>query len=282
MHLGKHKHQNEHGWSEKLEEKFIPQPQANPTSISVIIPTYNCSERVAMTLQSLREQEYSPLEVIIVDAESTDKTLQVINPFCHWISRIYTVNQYNIFDMLNRGILLAKGEYITFVFPGTLYTVPHAFLAVDETIKKYQRPHVVYCGSFHHEGRRDARLIFQPFDVDLLKTGKQPTTLSACWFRTDIFDVLGKFNKTYRVRGGFDFLTRCALDTTITKQSFNRVYVDFDYGSFNYTRWIQYASNTWRILHDHFGFFTALKWFLGINHIDFARFWLRSKKTKGL
>ncbi|MBR0095165.1 MAG: glycosyltransferase family 2 protein, partial [Synergistaceae bacterium] len=51
---------------------FLSQPL-----VSVIVPTYNGAKRIARTLQSIIEQDYENLEIIVVDDVSTDNTVEV-------------------------------------------------------------------------------------------------------------------------------------------------------------------------------------------------------------
>jgi len=52
-------------------------------SISIVIPVYNSEKVLRGCLQSVREQDYpkDKMEIIIADAGSTDKTLEIVNDF---------------------------------------------------------------------------------------------------------------------------------------------------------------------------------------------------------
>ena len=49
--------------------------------ISVIIPTYNQAKYIVNTLNSVLEQEYENLELIVIDGLSTDGTIEILESF---------------------------------------------------------------------------------------------------------------------------------------------------------------------------------------------------------
>ncbi len=81
--------------------------------VSVILPTYNGELFIADTLQSVLDQTYKNLEVIIVDDCSTDKTVKIIKSFNDERIKLY-VNEKNlgIGENSNKALSLATGEFI--------------------------------------------------------------------------------------------------------------------------------------------------------------------------
>lgn len=267
------------GWGDELTEKLLPQPlPPEPISLTLIVPTYNCADVIASTLESIEKQEYPHLEVIVIDAGSTDRTLQIVNSYADLITRIYTVTSYNLPDMINRGISLASGTYLDFLFPGSFYLTSTAYQTFAHTVHQNAEPDIIYCGSIQREINREPRTIFLPLDENLLRRGHHPATLSACWIKADLFDRVGKFDPTLTIRPGFEFFCRVVQTDNITAAQIERVFVDFDYGRFSYGKILRFASETWRILHAHFGLKAALSWFFTINHLLVAKGLFRRTK----
>lgn len=86
-----------------------------PGLVSVVTATYNMADHIAETLDAILAQDYPELESIIVDDGSTDRTLEVIEPYLH-DSRVRVVSQPNSGQTVakNRGIAEAAGEFIAF------------------------------------------------------------------------------------------------------------------------------------------------------------------------
>lgn len=86
---------------------------ANPL-VSIVTVTYNRRREVLDLLASLREQDYSPLEVIVVDNASSDGTADEIDQGFPEVSLIR--NQENTgMVAYNTGMQLAKGKYVLFI-----------------------------------------------------------------------------------------------------------------------------------------------------------------------
>ena len=90
--------------------------------VSICIPTYNTEKTVVSTIQSIRNQTYQNLEIIIVDNASTDNTLALSQKFRDPRIKIYK-NSKNIGAEKNfsRCIELASGEYIAIFHADDLY-----------------------------------------------------------------------------------------------------------------------------------------------------------------
>lgn len=86
--------------------------------VSVIIPCYNCSEFIEMTLKSVLEQSYEEFEIILIDDYSSDDTYSLMVALANNDKRIRVYqNERNIGVALtrNRGVELAVYEYVAFL-----------------------------------------------------------------------------------------------------------------------------------------------------------------------
>lgn len=77
--------------------------------VSVVIPAFNASKNIEETLNSVLNQDYTNIEVIVVDDGSQDNTADIVKKFD--VIYIYQNNQGKPAAM-NKGFLAAKGEFI--------------------------------------------------------------------------------------------------------------------------------------------------------------------------
>lgn len=85
--------------------------------ISVIVPAFNVESAIANTLNSILEQTYSEIEIIVIDDGSTDKTGRIIDTYASRYEQIIAVHTQNQGVTAARliGIKRAAGEWIGFI-----------------------------------------------------------------------------------------------------------------------------------------------------------------------
>lgn len=81
--------------------------------ISIIICTYNRKQFLPETLESIFNQQYSPVEIIVIDDGSTDDTEELIKTYSENI-KYYRQHNQGITAARNYGCRMARGELITF------------------------------------------------------------------------------------------------------------------------------------------------------------------------
>lgn len=82
--------------------------------ISVIIPTYNRENYLKEAIDSVLQQTYQNIEIIVVDDASTDNTKEIVLSFKDKVRYIYQDNKERG-AARNNGIAHAKGEFIAFL-----------------------------------------------------------------------------------------------------------------------------------------------------------------------
>ena len=85
--------------------------------ISVIVPIFNSEETLASTIESIINQSYDNLEIILVNDGSVDSSLEICERYQNVDDRIIVINKSNsgVGESRNRGLDVASGEFIAFV-----------------------------------------------------------------------------------------------------------------------------------------------------------------------
>ncbi len=89
----------------------------NKPLISVIVPIFNAEDFLTKCLDSIITQTYENLEIILINDGSEDKSLKICQVYAELDKRIILISQKNQGNSVarNKGIELAKGEFITFI-----------------------------------------------------------------------------------------------------------------------------------------------------------------------
>lgn len=85
--------------------------------VSIIVPVYNTSKYLKKCLDSILNQKYKNIELIIINDGSTDNSLQIINEYKHKDDRLVLIDKKNSgqADCRNIGIDVSTGDYLMFV-----------------------------------------------------------------------------------------------------------------------------------------------------------------------
>ena len=103
-------------WENKLRD-FINFNLFGTKKITVIVPVYNVADYLGRCVNSIRNQTYRNLEIVLIDDGSTDESLEMCKLLAEQDDRIKVVHKKNkgLAETRNKGIELATGEYISFI-----------------------------------------------------------------------------------------------------------------------------------------------------------------------
>jgi glycosyltransferase involved in cell wall biosynthesis len=85
----------------------------NQPLVSVIIPTHNVAATLRAALESVVNQLYPQVEIIVVDYQSTDATKEIVSSYP--LVRFISENEKGIYNAMNTGIAQANGKWIYFL-----------------------------------------------------------------------------------------------------------------------------------------------------------------------
>lgn len=144
--------------------------------VSIIVPVYNVEKYLEECLNSLVNQTYENIEIIVVNDGSTDNSPKIINKFVSDYSFVKTINKLNggLSDARNTGLPYAQGEYISFIDSDDFVEPDFIELMVNESIEKQTlvtvcdidvffengKPGYVFEGLKHIKGKTDIQCAF--------------------------------------------------------------------------------------------------------------------------
>jgi glycosyltransferase involved in cell wall biosynthesis len=89
--------------------------------VSVIIPAYNHERFIGAAVDSVLNQTVDDVELIVVDDGSTDRTGEIVQSYADERLRYFHQENMDAFNTLNRGLDLARGEYLAILNSDDVY-----------------------------------------------------------------------------------------------------------------------------------------------------------------
>lgn len=91
--------------------------EQNNSKVSIIIPVYNSEKYIGRCLESVLNQTYKNIDIIVINDGSTDHSQEIINTYKNKYKNIIAINQENmgVSKTRNKAIKLAKTKYVMFL-----------------------------------------------------------------------------------------------------------------------------------------------------------------------
>ena len=188
--------------------------------VSIITVCFNSVAMIEDTIRSVREQTYEEVEHIVVDGGSTDGTQEIVSRHNRRIQKFISEPDRGIYDAMNKGLRLARGDVVGFLNADDVYASP---TAVGDIVAALQADHTdgAY-GDLVYVGRDSNRV------VRYWRAGTyRPRAFYSGWVpphptffcRTALYGELGGFDPAYRIAG--DFELRCFASSKRTGSAFD-------------------------------------------------------------
>lgn len=192
--------------------------------ISIITINYNNVSGLKKTIESVVYQVFQDFEFIVIDANSIDKSVDVIKQFTRineWISE----KDNGIYDAQNKGILMAKGNYLLFLNSGDSLINNHVLQNVSNILTGGKS---FYYGNLILENNLIKEQHFAPkiIDIDFMLNS---TFWHPCVFiKSELFKLYGLYNTSFKIAGDYEFFIRCLLKPNISTEYINEFITEFD------------------------------------------------------
>ena len=183
--------------------------------ISIITPCLNRVGFVEAAIESVLDQDYPKLEHIVVDGGSTDGTLDVLRRYEH--VRLISEPDEGVYDALNKGIAMARGEIIGHLNTDDLYE-PHVLSEVARCFVENPDADMVCGGAtvFEEDAEGGTAVVAKYSERRDIALSVRNMTLgvplsNARFVRKRFYDRVGVYDTRYRLAADRDFFLRAIL-----------------------------------------------------------------------
>ena len=116
----------------------------NSKLITVITVCFNAEKTIENTILSVINQTYPNIEYIIIDGGSTDKTIDIIKKYEDKITKWISEKDKGIYDAMNKGIIMAKGDWINFMNCGDSFFSVDVIKQIVDELSFNEQTDVIY------------------------------------------------------------------------------------------------------------------------------------------
>lgn len=176
--------------------------------LSIITPVYNGEKTIRRTIESIVKQNYTDYEYIIVDGDSTDGTLKIVEEYKKILKdRLIVISEKDdgIYDAMNKGINISKGRIIGIINSDDWYedklfgkivaemsdmkcNIVYGFMRTIKDSREYQI-------SLNNSSFLNERMINHP----------------SCFVTKTVYEKYGLYNTKYKIAADYDFMIRVYL-----------------------------------------------------------------------
>lgn len=179
--------------------------------ISIITTTYNSEEFLESALQSYLLQDYREKEWVVIDGASKDQTLEILDRNRNYIDHLVSEPDQGIYEALNKGIALSRGEVIGILHSDDLFASADVLKKVAQQFKDNPELLAVY-GDLQYIDRADPSKIIRNWisgngSIQKLAFGWMPPH-PALFIRKTCFTAMGNYNLKYNSAADYDLILR--------------------------------------------------------------------------
>lgn len=175
---------------------------------SIITITLNSVKTLNRTIESVNEQSFQDFEYIIVDGSSTDGTLEIIKSHADEITKWISEPDDGISSAFNKGIDLARGEYIIFVNSDDWLELNALEIAYNSL--SLNKTDILYGQLKYWDG--DELINVKSGNHRSLLNGLRGMTIPhpCCFVSRKLFSEIGNFNTSYTYAMDYQFFLRAS------------------------------------------------------------------------
>lgn len=205
--------------------------------ISVITASYNSEATIGATIESFLAQTHPDKEMLVVDGASKDATLKIVESFGSSEIRVISEPDKGVYDAMNKGLHLFKGDSIgflnsddTFHDDGALAAIAAALEQADvvygdlDMVTDHQSKTLVRAWRGGRYGRYSFQLGWVP---------PHPTF----YMRRQVAETVGDYDLSYVTTADYDYMLRALALNDYRVAYLPRVIADFQMGGISTSGW---------------------------------------------
>ena len=196
-----------------------------PPKVSIITVCYNSEETIADTINSVLSQRFEDFEIIIIDGNSSDNTLEILSRFDDKRISILSENDDGIYDAMNKGLAMANGDIICILNSDDMFANNNVLTSVVNKFKTTNAD-LIYAGISYINQKKVIKFDWLPSDFVSGSYKKGFHTPHPGFFvKRKIYAAHGNFDTKLKVAADFDVMLRFMENKNIKSEKLDEIVV---------------------------------------------------------
>lgn len=197
-------------------------------SISIIIPAYNADCTILETIESVLNQSYFDIEIIVINDGSKDRTLELINSVQDNRLKVFSYKNAGVCVARNYGISHAVGEFISFIDADDLWALDKLEAQLD-ALKQHPEADVAYSWTYFFDEQTGEEFPGEPIYfvgnvyAELLKENFIASG-SNILVRREAIKKVGEFDSSFTYCADWNFYLRLAAQCEFVVVSKHQIF----------------------------------------------------------
>jgi glycosyltransferase involved in cell wall biosynthesis len=180
--------------------------------ISIITVSFNSSQTITDTINSVLAQTYSEIEYIVVDGSSSDNTIEIVMKFeplfagrMKWISE----PDKGLYHAMNKGIRMATGDVIGIINSDDLFCDNRAVEKVIRVFEQNKTLDSVYADLYYVAQNDTDKIVrrWRTGEQRKFKFGWHPAH-PTFYVKREVYEKFGLFNLDFKLAADFEIMLR--------------------------------------------------------------------------
>lgn len=177
-------------------------------NISVISINKNNKNGLRQTIESVGKQSKKPFEFIVIDGESTDGSLEILQKYNKYLTSWISEPDTGIYHAMNKGIQKASGDYLLFLNSGDILYNDKVIETIHLELSNYD---IYYSDLLIVYGNEKQRIRYYSNRISLFYLIFLSLPHPATIIRRRLFEHYGLYNQSYRIVSDWQFFLNIFL-----------------------------------------------------------------------
>lgn len=205
--------------------------------LSIVTINFNNSTGLQKTIESVISQNFRDFQYIVVDGNSLDDSLLILEKYSKNIDQVIAESDNGIYHAMNKGIKLAQGEYLLFLNSGDVLISDNVLDSVSKYLNEFD---IIFADLIW----RDGLVTCYPEILNFSFLKNRSLAHQATFIKKDLFKKYGYYDEGNKITSDWKFFILCICKYNVSYKKISFIISKMEPGGISDSK----ARNTSKII----------------------------------